>query len=61
MLRNADFTACDLQQIVYVITYEKENLELAAVRCWNFELKFVWPPLRTASAKRLKTDDQNEE
>lgn len=63
LLRNADFIACYLQQIIYVTLYERESLAFIAafIQCWHFELKFVWPLLRTASAIRLKTYDQNEE
>lgn len=63
LLRNADFIACYLQPIIRVTIYERESLEFTgtSVRCWQFELKFVWPPPRTASAIRLKTYDQNEE
>lgn len=63
LLRNADFIVCYLQQIIYGTIYERESLEFIAtfIHCWHFELKFVWPPLRTASAIRLKTYDQNED
>ena len=63
LLRNADFVAYYLQQIIYVTIYERESLEFVAtfMHCWHFELEFVWPPLRTASAIRLKTYNQNGE
>lgn len=63
LLRNTDFIACYLQPIIHVTIYERESLEFIgpSIHCWQFELKFVWPPLRTASAIRLKTSDQNEE